>query len=33
MCHRVHTAASEATRAKRIASFVQMLREGRRIHE
>jgi uncharacterized protein YdeI (YjbR/CyaY-like superfamily) len=32
MCHRVQTAASEATRAKRIASFVQMLREGRRIH-
>ncbi|GAA3182650.1 YdeI/OmpD-associated family protein [Blastococcus jejuensis] len=29
---RVHTAASEATRARRIATLVQMLREGRRIH-
>ena len=29
---RVHTAASEATRAKRIAALVQMLAEGRRIH-
>ncbi|MFL6097460.1 MAG: YdeI/OmpD-associated family protein, partial [Blastococcus sp.] len=29
---RVHTAASETTRAKRIASLVQMLAEGRRIH-
>ena len=29
---RVHTAASAATRAKRIATLVQMLREGRRIH-
>lgn len=29
---RVHTAASPATRAKRIAALVQMLAEGRRIH-
>lgn len=29
---RVHTAASEATRARRIATLVQMLSEGRRIH-
>ncbi|MFL6097959.1 MAG: YdeI/OmpD-associated family protein [Blastococcus sp.] len=29
---RVHTAASETTRAKRIASLVQMLAEGGRIH-
>ena len=29
---RVHTAASEATRARRIATPVQMLSEGRRIH-
>ena len=29
---RVHTAASEATRAKRIAALVQLLAEGRRIH-
>jgi uncharacterized protein YdeI (YjbR/CyaY-like superfamily) len=29
---RVHTAASDATRAKRIAALVQMLAEGRRIH-
>lgn len=29
---RVHTAASAATRAKRIAALVQMLREGRRTH-
>ena len=29
---RVHTAASDATRAKRIAALVEMLAEGRRIH-
>jgi uncharacterized protein YdeI (YjbR/CyaY-like superfamily) len=29
---RVHTAATPATRARRIAAAVQMLREGRRIH-
>jgi uncharacterized protein YdeI (YjbR/CyaY-like superfamily) len=29
---RVHTAASEQTRAKRIATIVQMLAEGRRFH-
>jgi uncharacterized protein YdeI (YjbR/CyaY-like superfamily) len=29
---RVHTAGTDATRAKRIASLVQMLAEGRRIH-
>jgi uncharacterized protein YdeI (YjbR/CyaY-like superfamily) len=29
---RVHTAGTAATRAKRIASLVQMLAEGRRIH-
>jgi uncharacterized protein YdeI (YjbR/CyaY-like superfamily) len=29
---RVHTAASPATRAKRIAALVQMLAEGRRFH-
>jgi uncharacterized protein YdeI (YjbR/CyaY-like superfamily) len=29
---RVHTATTPATRAKRIASLVQMLAEGRRIH-
>jgi len=29
---RVHTAASDATRAGRIATLVQMLAEGRRIH-
>ena len=29
---RVHTAASDATRARRIAALVQMLAEGRRIH-
>lgn len=29
---RVHTAASAATRGKRIGALVQMLREGRRIH-
>jgi uncharacterized protein YdeI (YjbR/CyaY-like superfamily) len=29
---RVHTAASDATRAKRITALVQMLDEGRRIH-
>ena len=29
---RVHTAATAATRAKRIAAAVEMLREGRRIH-
>ena len=29
---RVHTAASPAARAKRIATLVQMLAEGRRIH-
>jgi uncharacterized protein YdeI (YjbR/CyaY-like superfamily) len=29
---RVHTAGSDATRAKRIAALVQMLAEGRRIH-
>jgi len=29
---RVHTAASAATRAKRISALVQMLAEGRRIH-
>jgi len=29
---RVHTAATPATRAKRIAAMVKMLREGRRIH-
>jgi uncharacterized protein YdeI (YjbR/CyaY-like superfamily) len=29
---RVHTAATPATRTKRIAAAVQMLREGRRIH-
>ena len=29
---RVHTAATAATRAKRIATAVEMLREGRRIH-
>jgi uncharacterized protein YdeI (YjbR/CyaY-like superfamily) len=29
---RVHTAASPATREKRIAALVQMLAEGRRIH-
>jgi uncharacterized protein YdeI (YjbR/CyaY-like superfamily) len=29
---RVHTAASDATRAKRIAALVQMLAEGQRIH-
>jgi uncharacterized protein YdeI (YjbR/CyaY-like superfamily) len=29
---RVHTAASDATRAKRITALVQMLAEGRRIH-
>jgi uncharacterized protein YdeI (YjbR/CyaY-like superfamily) len=29
---RVHTAATPATRAKRIAAAVEMLREGRRIH-
>jgi uncharacterized protein YdeI (YjbR/CyaY-like superfamily) len=29
---RVHTAGTEATRAKRIAALVQMLAEGRRIH-
>jgi uncharacterized protein YdeI (YjbR/CyaY-like superfamily) len=29
---RVHTAATSATRAKRIAALVQMLAEGRRIH-
>src|SRR4051812_20318332 len=29
---RVHTAASDGTRAKRIASLVQMLAEGRRPH-
>jgi hypothetical protein len=28
----VHTAASDAMRAKRIATLVQMLAEGRRIH-
>ena len=30
---RVHTAATPTTRAKRIAAAVEMLREGRRIHE
>ncbi|MGY5883849.1 YdeI/OmpD-associated family protein [Modestobacter lacusdianchii] len=30
---RVHTAASPQTRAKRIAAAVQLLAEGRRIHE
>ena len=30
---RVHTAASPATRARRIATLVQLLAEGRRIHE
>ena len=29
---RVHTASTPATRAKRIAPLVQLLREGRRIH-
>ena len=29
---RVHTAATPATRAKRIAALVAMLAEGRRIH-
>ena len=29
---RVHTAASEATRAKRIAALVQLLRDGGRLH-
>jgi uncharacterized protein YdeI (YjbR/CyaY-like superfamily) len=29
---RVHTAASPATRAKRIAALVEMLAEGRRLH-
>src|SRR4051794_32920806 len=29
---RVHTAATQATRAKRIAALVQMLAEGRTIH-
>ena len=29
---RVHTAASDATRAKRIASLVQLLRDGGRLH-
>jgi uncharacterized protein YdeI (YjbR/CyaY-like superfamily) len=29
---RVHTAASQATRAKRIAALTQMLAEGRRFH-
>ena len=29
---RVHTAATAATRAKRIAAAVELLREGRRIH-
>jgi uncharacterized protein YdeI (YjbR/CyaY-like superfamily) len=29
---RVHTAATPATRAKRIAACVQMLAEGRRFH-
>src|SRR5688572_19797039 len=29
---RVHTAATPATRAKRIAAAVELLREGRRIH-
>jgi uncharacterized protein YdeI (YjbR/CyaY-like superfamily) len=29
---RVHTAASDTSRAKRIATLVQMLAEGRRIH-
>jgi uncharacterized protein YdeI (YjbR/CyaY-like superfamily) len=29
---RVHTAATPATRAKRIAALVQMLAEGRRLH-
>ena len=29
---RVHTAASDATRTRRIAALVQMLAEGRRIH-
>ncbi len=29
---RVHTASTPATRAKRIAAAVEMLREGRRIH-
>src|SRR3954469_13212360 len=29
---RVHTAPSEATRAKRITALVQMLAEGRRLH-
>ena len=29
---RVHTAATQATRAKRIAAAVDLLREGRRIH-
>jgi uncharacterized protein YdeI (YjbR/CyaY-like superfamily) len=30
--HRVHTAATPATRAKRIAALVTMLAEGRRLH-
>ncbi len=30
--HRVHTAATPATRAKRIAAAVEMLREGRTYH-
>ena len=30
--HRVHTAATPATRAKRIAAAVQMLADGHRIH-
>ncbi len=29
---RVHTATTPATRAKRIATLVQMLAEGRRLH-
>jgi uncharacterized protein YdeI (YjbR/CyaY-like superfamily) len=29
---RVHTAASPATRAKRIGALVEMLAEGRRLH-
>ena len=29
---RVHTAASDATRAKRIAALVELLRDGGRLH-
>ncbi|MPQ98911.1 hypothetical protein GB931_13465 [Modestobacter sp. I12A-02628] len=32
LCHRVHTAATEVTRARRVAAAVQLLREGRGPH-